>query len=119
MDSRITLFEKSMTILMLDGQPTFSLDDVRTSSLSQKVKDAINEYCIDERKFSSLQITYYECFSYVWQRIMRSPSKEDLLGVLESNIMDNIEYSCLSNLSSRFFRTVQTLCGFEPDIIIC
>lgn len=105
---------ESIQRLLQDPKPEFNLVNFIQSPLDPHVISLIVEYLQDETIHSIHFITYCELFSYVWNRIINSPHKLDLLKILEEQIMDS-ECKCFTG---RFNRTLSVLAGFYDDIKI-
>jgi redox-regulated HSP33 family molecular chaperone len=105
---------ESIQNLLRDPKPDFSINDIINSSLNDKTKMALIEYCQDETVHSVHLITYEELLSYVWNRIIKSAFKEQLMRILEEQIEDSI-CKCFTG---RFNRTLSVLVGYYDDIKI-
>lgn len=82
--------------------------------LDNNSKRLINLYCNDKTIHSVYFITFADLFSYVWNRIINSEHKEQLLIILNDEI-NNCENLCFMG---RMVRLVNTLVGFYSDIEI-
>jgi hypothetical protein len=105
---------ESVQNLLRDPKPDFSINDIINSSLNDKTKMALIEYCQDKTVHSVHLITYEELLSYVWNRIIKSKFKEELMRILEEQIADS-ECKCFTG---RFNRTLSVLVGYYDDIKI-
>lgn len=104
----------SVQNLLKDPKPTFDLNDILDSSLKKSTKDSILKYCSDKTIHSVQLITYLELISYVWQRIIKSKHKDELIKILDEQITDS-HGLCFTG---RFNRTISVLQGFYEDINI-
>ncbi len=104
----------SVQNLLKDPKNDFTIDDVINSSLNKSTIESIIEYSQDQTVHSIHLITYQELFSLVWNRIINSIDKTELLKILEEQIADS-ECKCFTG---RFNRTLSVLVGFFDDIII-
>jgi Leucine-rich repeat (LRR) protein len=104
----------SLQSLLKDNKPMFSIDDIILSNLSLTTKESLIEYCQDESVHSIHLITYGELLGFVWQRIINSNHKEELLRILEEQMADS-QCKCFTG---RFNRTISVLVGFYDDIKI-
>lgn len=108
-----TVCESIQTILR-DPKPEFQLDHLIQSNLNPKVISLLMEYFQDDTVHSIHLITFKELFCYVWQRMMKHPSKLELIRILEEQIVDS-ECKCFTG---RFNRILSVLVGFYDDIKI-
>ncbi len=104
----------SVQNLLKDPKNEFIIDDVINSGLNKSTIESIIEYCQDETVHSVHLITYIELFSLVWNRIINSIHKIELMKILEEQIADS-ECKCFTG---RFNRTLSVLVGFFDDIKI-
>ncbi|CAH6421591.1 Hypothetical protein MVR_LOCUS287 [uncultured virus] len=101
-------------MLLLDPKPTFSIDSVITSGMSETAVRLLIEYCDDDTVHSRHLLTYTELLAYVWQRIEGSEHRTELIKILNDQILD-ANCKCFTG---RFNRTLSVLAGFFDDIVI-
>ncbi len=104
----------SVQSLLKDPKFNFTIEDLINSSLNKKTIESLIEYCQDETIHSVHLITYLELLSCVWNRIINSIHKTELMRILEEQIADS-ECKCFTG---RFNRTLSVLVGFFDDIKI-
>jgi Leucine-rich repeat (LRR) protein len=104
----------SVQNLLNDPKPIFSIEDIINSALNEKTKIALIEYCQDKTLHSVHLITYAELLSYVWNRIIKSDHRTELMRILEEQIAES-ECKCFTG---RFNRTLSVLVGYYDDIKI-
>ncbi len=104
----------SVQSLLKDPKYNFMIEDLINSSLNKKTIESLIEYCQDETVHSVHLITYGELLSLVWNRIINSIHKTELMRILEEQIADS-ECKCFTG---RFNRTLSVLVGFFDDIKI-
>ncbi len=104
----------SVQSLLKDPKYNFTIEDLINSSLNKKTIESLIEYCQDETVHSVHLITYLELLSYIWNRIINSIHKTELIRILEEQIADS-ECKCFTG---RFNRTLSVLVGFFDDIKI-
>ncbi len=104
----------SVQNLLKDPKNDFSIDDIINSSLNESTIRALIEYCQDRAIHSVHLITYQELLGLVWNRIINSIHKSELMKILEEQIADS-ECKCFTG---RFNRTLSVLVGFFDDIKI-
>ena len=102
----------SLQNLLKDPRHEFNLDMIIESTLDDKTKDILIEYCQDDSVHSIHLITYQELLGYVWDRIIQSSHREELFKILQEQISDS-ECKCFIG---RFNRTLSVLVGFFDDI---
>ncbi len=100
--------------LLKDPKNDFFIDDIINSSLNESTIRALIEYCQDRTIHSVHLITYQELLGLVWNRIINSIHKSELMKILEEQIADS-ECKCFTG---RFNRTLSVLVGFFDDIQI-
>ena len=83
------------------------------SSLQQKTKQLLTEYCNDGT-IHSLNITFAELLKFVWNRIIKHEHKEEIIKILDEE-MENAECKCFTG---RISRLVNVLNGYYDDINI-
>src|SRR5581483_10576294 len=105
---------ESVQNLLRDPKPIPALEFILCSDLSADIKQAITEYYADNTIHSVQLITYGELMDYVWNRIIISEHKTELMKILEEQIRD-ADCKCFTG---RFNRTLSILEGFYPDINI-
>ncbi len=105
---------ESVQSLLKDPKYNFTIEDLINSSLNKKTIESLIQYCQDETVHSVHLITYLELLSYVWNRIINSIHKTELMKILEEQIADS-ECKCFTG---RFNRTLSVLVGFFDDIKI-
>ncbi len=105
---------ESVQSLLKDPKNVFSIDEVINSSLTKSTIESIIEYCQDQTIHSVHLITYSELLALIWNRIINSVHKSELLKILEEQIADS-ECMCFTG---RFNRTLSVLVGFFDDIRI-
>ncbi len=105
---------ESVQSLLKDSKIDFSFDDIINSSLNKSTIESIIEYCQYQTIHSVHLITYQELFTLVWNRIINSVHKSELMKILEEQIADS-ECKCFTG---RFNRTLSVLVGFLDDIKI-
>ncbi len=105
---------ESIQSLLKDPKYNFTIEDLINSSLNKKTIESLIEYCQDETIHSVHLITYLELLSYIWNRIINSIHKTELMRILEEQIADS-ECKCFTG---RFNRTLSVLVGFFDDIKI-
>ncbi len=105
---------ESVQSLLKDFKNNFSVDDVINSDLNKSTIESLIEYCQDQTIHSVHLITYIELLALVWNRIINSIHKSELLKILEEQIEDS-ECKCFTG---RFNRTLSVLVGFFDDIKI-
>lgn len=105
---------ESIKSLLRDPKPEFNMEIIINSNLNQKVKERLIEYCEDLNVHSTHLLTFQDLLSYVWSRIIRHESKEELFKILEEQIQDS-ECKCFTG---RFNRVLSVLVGFYDDIRI-
>jgi hypothetical protein len=99
---------------MKDPIPIFNKNDILDAPLNDTTKNTIIKYFTDKSIHPTLLITFEELFSYVWQRIMKSEYKTELMRILEDQIKDSIDKCFIG----RFNRLLSVLVGFYDDIKI-
>ncbi len=104
----------SVQSLLKDPKKDFSIEDVINSELNKSTIESIIEYCQDQTVHSIHLITYMELLGLIWNRIINSVHKSELLRILEEQITDS-ECKCFTG---RFNRTLSVLVGFFDDIQI-
>ncbi len=104
----------SVQSLLKDPKNHFSIEDIINSDLNKSTIESIIEYCQDQTVHSVHLITYIELFGLIWNRIINSIHKTELLKILEEQIADS-ECKCFMG---RFNRTLSVLVGFFDDIKI-
>lgn len=105
---------ESVQNILRDPKPNFHVSELSQTNLKQNIVDLLIKYCQEETVHTIYLITYQELFSYVWQRIIKSQYKSELLKILEEQIMES-ENKCFTG---RFNRTLSVLIGFYDDIKI-
>ncbi len=104
----------SIQNLLKDSKNDFSIEDVINSNLNKSTIESLVEYCQDQTVHSVHLITYVELLGLIWNRIINSIHKSELLRILEEQIADS-ECKCFTG---RFNRTLSVLVGFFDDIKI-
>lgn len=97
-----------------DPNFNFTIDDVINSELSTDTKNSICTFFEDSSIHMHHLITYKELFICVWQRIVKSIYREEMMKILEEQIADS-KGMCFTG---RFNRTLSVLVGFYDDIYI-
>ncbi len=105
---------ESVQSLLKDSKNDFSIEDVINSGLNKSTIESLIEYCQDQTVHSIHLITYSELLYLVWNRIINSVHKTELMRILEEQIADS-ECKCFTG---RFNRTLSVLVGFFDDIKI-
>ncbi len=105
---------ESVQSLLRDPKNHFSIEDVINSNLNKSTIEFLVEYCQDQTVHSVHLITYIELLALVWNRIINSVHKLELLKILEEQIAES-ECMCFTG---RFNRTLSALVGFFDDIQI-
>ncbi len=106
----------SIIAIFSDPKPIFSIDDIMESELSFKTKKILENFCLNKifRTINMIRITYQDLLSYVWNRIIRSEHRLELMKILDEEI-SNADRVCFSG---QIARTVSVLVGFYDDINI-
>ena len=108
----------SLIALLSDPKPMFTTAEllamIEASDLNTKAKELIARYCADKTIHSDHHISYEELLTYVWNRIIKSEYKVELVKILSQQICDS-EGKCFTG---RFNRTLSTLMGYYDDIVI-
>lgn len=104
----------SIQRLLTDAKPTFRIESVLESNLSDHTKQRLVEYCEDMTVHSVHLLTYAELLAHIWARITRSEYRDELVRILDEQIQD-AECMCFTG---RFNRTLSVLVGFYDDIVI-
>lgn len=112
-------FRTSLYNIINNNKYKIELSDVKKqinecNILNKNAKRLINLYCNDKTVHCVYFITFAELFCYVWDRIINSEHKEQLLIILNDEI-NSCEGLCFMG---RMVRLVNTLVGFYPDIEI-
>ena len=105
---------ESIQNLLNDDKPEFSIQTIIESDLNSKIKEQLVEYCEDKTVHSIHLLSFFDLLSYVWNRIIKSDHKDELMKILEEQISDS-ECQCFTG---RFNRTLSVLVGFFDDIKI-
>ena len=77
-------------------------------------KKQLIEWLLSDDIHSVLQCSFYDIFKLVWNRIMTSPNKNELIKILNVEMMD-ADCKCFTG---RLTRLVNTLVGYYDDIHI-
>ncbi len=104
----------SVQSLLKDPKKNFTIEDVIGSGLNKSTIESLIEYCQDQSIHSVHLITYTELLALVWNRIINSVHKSELLKIMNEQIADS-ECKCFTG---RFNRTLSVLVGFFDDIKI-
>lgn len=109
---------KSLISLLSDPKPQSTTDELLASissmGVTKRAMRLLDTYCADKCIHSVHMITYEELLSYVWNRILQSEHKIELVRILLQQVLES-ENKCFTG---RFNRTLSTLVGFSPDIVI-
>ena len=105
---------KSIDNILQDPVVKYDPETIINSSLPQKSKEMLIEYCSDETIHSISLLKYSELFAYVWARIIKHEAKDELLNVLVEQLQES---DCMC-FTGRFNRLLITLMGFYDDINI-
>ncbi len=105
---------ESVQNLLKDPKFDFNINNVINSGLNKSTIECLVEYCQDQTIHSVHLITYQELFLLVWNRIINSNHKTELMRILEEQIAES-ECKCFTG---RFNRTLSVLVGFYDDIKI-
>ena len=121
---------RSVNNLKTDPKPDFEsiLDLILGSNLSADTKQRLIQFCDDDTRECSTDLTYSQLLAYVWQRVQHPGTIDsiceddrrlELERILEQRISDCIDrrgnQACFTG---RFSRLVSTLDGFFLDIRI-
>ena len=104
----------SIQNLLKDPTPSFSINDLKGSGLSDKAIKWLTIACDDNNRNSNYLITYRQLLSYVWQRVCTSEHKEELIRVLEQQVTESKGRCQIGRLT----RLLSVLVGFYDDINI-
>ncbi len=105
---------ESVQSLLKDPKNRFCIEDIIKSDLNKSTIEALIEYCQDQTVHSIHLITYMELLALIWNRIINSIHKLELMRILEEQITDS-QCKCFTG---RFNRTLSVLVGFFDDIKI-
>ncbi len=87
---------------------------INNQNVDQQTKNIIFEFCDDNTVHTVLNITFFEIFIYVWNRIIHNKSQNDLIHILKDEMI-NSECKCFTG---RISRLINVLNGFYDDINI-
>jgi hypothetical protein len=77
-------------------------------------KTQLIEWLLSDDVHSVLQVSFYDIFKLVWNRIMTSPNKKELINILNTEMKD-ADCKCFTG---RITRLINVLVGYYDDIHI-
>lgn len=103
----------SVKNLLSDSKPALTIDSI-TPHLCADIVELVLRFSTDQTVHSVFMLTYTELLMYVWARIEKHESKDELVKIFSEQALES-KGLCFTG---RFNRTVSVLVGFYEDIVI-
>lgn len=103
----------SVKSLLTDLKPDLTTDSI-TCHLGADVAELVLRFSTDQTVHSVFMLTYTELLMYVWARIEKHESMDELIKIFSEQALES-KGMCFTG---RFNRLVSVLVGFYPDIAI-